>query len=269
MIVNCTFYNNTATSWRPDEEGQAIYNENPSPIITNNIFWGVKEPQILNDGFSFPQITYCNVAGSYPGEGNIDLDPLFVDPENGDFNLQYISPCIDAASNDASGIHMKDLYGEPRIINGVVDMGAYEFQGIIEGDYVKIPVFSAAASDYQDGNPPEHTLDGNLNTRWSALGDGQWIEYDLRDSTTVGYVKIAWFKGDRRRAAFDIEVSGDGANWIQAYSGQSSGTTLNLASYDFNDVTARYVRTVGHGNTENVWNSITEAEIYGKNGGSP
>jgi hypothetical protein len=132
----------------------------------------------------------------------------------------------------------------------------------IEEDYVKLPIFSAAASDYQDGHPPGDTIDGDLSTRWSASGDGQWIEYDLESTTTVGYVKIAWFKGDQRMAAFDIEVSSDGIDWSQVYSGQSNGTTLNLQSYDFNDLTARYVRIVGHGNTENDWNSITEVEIY-------
>jgi poly(beta-D-mannuronate) lyase len=33
--------------------------------------------------------------------------------------------------------------------------------------------------------------------------------------------------------------------------------------HDFPDVSARYVRIVGHGNSVNPWNSITEAEIWG------
>jgi hypothetical protein len=131
-------------------------------------------------------------------------------------------------------------------------------------DYAKLPISSAVGSDYQDEHPPEDTIDGDLSTRWSALGDGQWIEYDLGSTTNVGYVKIAWFNGDQRMATFDIEMSSDGIGWSQVYSGQSSGTTLNLDSYDFNDLTARYLRIVGHGNTENDWNSITEVEVYGR-----
>jgi hypothetical protein len=117
---------------------------------------------------------------------------------------------------------------------------------------------------YTNGNPPEDTIDGDLSTRWSAFGDGQWIEYDLGSTKNVGLVKIAWLYGDRRMAYFDIEVSTDGVDWSQVYSGQSSGTTVNLESYDFDDVTARYVRIVGHRNTRNGWNSITEVEIYGR-----
>jgi hypothetical protein len=134
----------------------------------------------------------------------------------------------------------------------------------VEGILVKLPISSVIASDYQDGHPPEDTIDADLNTRWSALGCGQWIEYDLESTTNVGLVKIAWLNGDRRMATFEIEVSSDGINWSQVYSGQSSGTTVNLESYDFNDLAARYVRIVGCGNTENDWNSITEVEIYGR-----
>ena len=67
----------------------------------------------------------------------------------------------------------------------------------VEGILVKLPISSAVASDYQDGHPPEDTIDADLNTRWSALGCGQWIEYDLESTTNVGLVKIAWLTPNR------------------------------------------------------------------------
>jgi hypothetical protein len=30
-----------------------------------------------------------------------------------------------------------------------------------------------------DGSGAANTMDGKLNTRWSAFGKGQWIQYDL------------------------------------------------------------------------------------------
>ncbi len=133
-----------------------------------------------------------------------------------------------------------------------------------DDDADKLPIASVAASGYQKGNPPQNTLDGNLGTRWSAYGDGHWIEYDLGAIAKVSYIKIAWFRGDKRKAAFDVLVSNDGSNWDQVYNGQSSGKTVELEAYDFNNVSARFVKIVGHCNTSNDWNSITEVEIYGK-----
>lgn len=126
----------------------------------------------------------------------------------------------------------------------------------------KLAVVAVTASG-DDGNVPANTLDGDLGTRWSANGDGQWIQYDLGAVKTVAYVKIAFYKGDQRVAFFDILVSTNGSSWTQVYSGQSSGTTNALQTFDFGDVAARYVRIVGHGNTQNSWHSLTEVEIYG------
>ena len=44
---------------------------------------------------------YSDVQSGWPGQGNIDADPLFVDPANGDLRLVPGSPCIDAGDNTA------------------------------------------------------------------------------------------------------------------------------------------------------------------------
>ena len=59
--------------------------------------------------------------------GNITSPPLFVDQAAGDLHLQADSPCIDAGNNtDAPG--PTDLDGNPRVVGGTVDLGAYESQ---------------------------------------------------------------------------------------------------------------------------------------------
>jgi hypothetical protein len=59
---------------------------------------------------------------------NIDKqDPLFIDEQNENFQLTLSSPCINTGSNQAPFLPSKDMDGNPRICNGIVDMGAYEF----------------------------------------------------------------------------------------------------------------------------------------------
>jgi hypothetical protein len=93
-------------------------------VLTNNIIWnnsatiGQNEIQ-LNGGA--PQITYSDVQGGWPGNGNIDLNPLMVDPNHNCFQLQPSSPCIDAGDP----ISPLDPDGT------IVDMGAFYFDQFI------------------------------------------------------------------------------------------------------------------------------------------
>jgi hypothetical protein len=91
----------------------------------------------LNDAFSpieYSNVTYSNVQDGFPGEGNIDLDPQFVDPLNCDLCLSTSSPCIDAGTTTGP---VTDILGKSRPVDvpgvgregpGAYDMGAYEFQ---------------------------------------------------------------------------------------------------------------------------------------------
>jgi hypothetical protein len=121
----------------------------------------------------------------------------------------------------------------------------------------RLAVISASASA-DDGNVPANTLDGSLLTRWSASGDGQWILFDLGSNRTIGSVKIAWYQGDARSSRFDIQTSDSGTNWSTVFTGQSSGASTSLEEYDLTDSSGQYLRVVGHGNSRDRWNSITE-----------
>ena len=108
-------------------------NSGSNPTISNSILWKDNAPEgpeigEYQNSDPDPTVSHCDIQGGYPGIGNIDTDPLFIDSDNGDFHLQNISPCIDSGTNDAPGLTLTDLEGKPRIINGIVDMGAYELR---------------------------------------------------------------------------------------------------------------------------------------------
>src|SRR5439155_439711 len=126
---------------------------------------------------------------------------------------------------------------------------------------------SAATASTSDANVPANTLDGSLATRWSGSGDGAWLQLDLGTTRPVALIKAAIYLGNARKNTFDLQVSTGGGVWTTVWSGSSSGTTTALQTYDFTDVSARYVRYLGHGATLNAggtsaWNSVTEIEVY-------
>ena len=138
-IDHCTFVNNVAT-----EVGPALYQGtggSNNPTITNSIIWGntcENDPtSVFNFRFSSALISYSCVEGGYPGEGNIDKNPKFVDHENDDFRLSDMSPCIDSGLGNASVSYGIDLDGNPRVFDdkkrpnqlfSSTDMGVYERQ---------------------------------------------------------------------------------------------------------------------------------------------
>jgi hypothetical protein len=140
------------------------------------------------------------------------------------------------------------------------------------GNYSKLIPVSVTATSSQTGYGPENTIDGDLNTRWSACGIGETIIYDLGAVKTVSHTNIAFYLASTQVALFDIEVSTDNASWTKVISGQSLTNTLGLQKFDFPDTSARYVRIVGKGNLTtdaSCWNSYTEVESYGLSNNVP
>ncbi|MHC4115847.1 MAG: right-handed parallel beta-helix repeat-containing protein [Planctomycetota bacterium] len=80
-VTNCTFTNNSAGSWSSGAIGNFF---DGSSVVTNCILWGNGPNQIDLGCF----VTYSNVQGGWDGVGNIDIDPCFVDPCDGDFHLK-------------------------------------------------------------------------------------------------------------------------------------------------------------------------------------
>jgi predicted outer membrane repeat protein len=124
-LINCTII---ASAW---DSGSAVHNfAEGGSVILNSIIRSAGTGAI-----SGPPgvVSFSNIEGGYPGLGNIDVDPGFVDGDGGDYRLTDGSPCIDAGNTDLLPKFVTtDQTGFERVRDGNrdglvgVDMGAFE-----------------------------------------------------------------------------------------------------------------------------------------------
>jgi parallel beta-helix repeat protein len=135
-IINCTIANNSLSSDQSEPPiGGGIHSFSSDILIRNSIIWyNDGAPITLVDQVSSNPVLYSCVEGGYPGQGNIDSDPMFASSSGNDYHLRSRlgryeswrwvsdsehSPCIDAG--DPS-----DPVGAEPITNGrYINMGAY------------------------------------------------------------------------------------------------------------------------------------------------
>lgn len=155
IITSCTIASNSAVS---SGGIQFIANTiNIHPIITNTILWGNDAPLDPEIGISETSgtvnltMTFCDIKGGWSGFGNININPLFLNPSSGNFRLYYSSPCVDKGTNSAPYMGSKDLDGVSRTIDGdgdgsvLVDIGCYEFKPLLVP--VDYPSIQSAIND--------------------------------------------------------------------------------------------------------------------------
>ncbi len=156
-LINCTFYGNTVSNG----SGGAIYcddsiiahggTNSSSSTLTNCIVWGNSLPQMYGSA----SVSYSDIQEGWAGEGNISVNPMFVNPSTGDYHLQSGSPCRNAGNpNFVPEPGVMDIDGEPRIMGAAVDIGVDEYTENIR------PVADAGPDQSFSATPPFVTLDG-------------------------------------------------------------------------------------------------------------
>jgi len=180
QVSNCLFWQNTVYVL-----AAAIFDTGGNSIAAVNCIMGGGGAQIRDNR----NVTYSNVevvSGTYPGTGNINADPLFVDADgpddilgtdDDDFHLQAGSACIDAGTSQntpAADMQGYDRFDDPLTDDTgagtytYYDMGPLEYRDM-DGDSVQ---------DYTDNCPDTANQD-------QADGDGDQIG-DLCDPSEVG-----------------------------------------------------------------------------------
>ena len=161
--------------------------------VINCILWG-NEKQVLSDSLSLPNISYSIVAGEsvWPGEGNLNENPLFLDADRNDLRLRADSPAVDSGTSE--DYPDTDFCGVVRPVGEAPDMGALERTELpndmdsdgVRDDVDAFPLDARYVLDADsDGLPDEWEMNffGNTDARPEEDPDGDLI------SNTEEYLK--------------------------------------------------------------------------------
>ena len=223
QIYNAVFYENSSTlgagvystyaivrlvnvTFSQNQGPNCIYNSSGTELdLINSIVWNNQIPvnkSIENAISAEVLISYSLIEDCWKETGggkvqwneeygtnegnNLDEDPLFVDSVTEELRLLAGSPAIDAGDETVAGLPSTDLLGNPRIIGGTIDMGAYE--GAV------VPIEVTIATD-----PPglEVIVAGTTYTAPYSFpsGAGTEIEIGAVSPQTVGdetYTFVEW-----------------------------------------------------------------------------
>jgi hypothetical protein len=103
---------------------------------------------------------------------------------------------------------------------------------------------------------------------WSAIGGDQWIILELKGYFSIQHIKVAFQPGQKKESYFDVLGSNDKENWEPVLTkSKSCAFSGDLQVFEFPPSKAekefRYVKLIGHGNSLDNWNYISEFRIFG------
>jgi len=241
ILTNCSFSKNSASS------GGGICNRyNSHPIFTNCIIWN-NGSEIFNLS-SNPTVTYSIVKGGYTGIGNLNQNPLFINPNNNDLRISFCSPAINAGNNsadlDGSGSGTQtivdiatDLAGNARVAKDTVDMGAYEGQPVIIGN--KAYCASDASTTLDVGNWATYNWSNGETTQTIvANAETYTVTVTLPNTSCIATAQVTItenanpnpsISGNLEYCASDNSTTLDAGTWT-SYLWSNNATTQTIAA---------------------------------------
>jgi len=170
-LYNCTVVGNRAGGDNFGYGGGTAYSTHENSIIYFNT--ANNSPNGYDGIFDYS----CTAPLPGSGTGNIAVDPLFVSLATTNLALSAGSPAIDAGNNAVVSGTI-DVNGQPRIVNNIVDVGAYEYQ--FNGGYW---LWAADIINGQTNLTDSATDDGYPNLLKYVTGSSATVPDDLASLT--------------------------------------------------------------------------------------
>lgn len=187
-----TVINNTVVGNQTDPGGGEQFGVGEYPAqstVENNIFESTDNaPAIDCAAAADAGFAYNDVIGSTPihdcgGLNNISADPKFANAVGNDFHLTAGSPVIAAGDAGVPELPTKDLDGLPRIQNGTISLGVYEYQPVTPNS----PVLTSNANPSYVGQTVTFTATLNTSSAKSPVTGS----ISFRDGAmTLGTVRV-------------------------------------------------------------------------------
>lgn len=207
--------------------------------------------------FSFPAITTKYIR--YIGHGNSS------NTYNSIFEMEFYSASNDNTDESEETIDVIDNETIDEIIddetNDLTEIDNDQSENSSETIKI-VDIAETTCSSYRNWCVAKYATDGNMGTFWTSYGDGEVLTLALSSTEKVNKVDIAFYKGNSRKANFEIQSSLDGINFTTIFDGNSSGLTDDFESFNLSATQAKYIRYVGHGNNANLYNSVKELKVF-------
>ncbi|MCP4344108.1 MAG: right-handed parallel beta-helix repeat-containing protein, partial [Desulfobacterales bacterium] len=297
-LVNCTVTNNYA-----NDVGAGLYTGSylgfpNEPTLVNCIVWGnfnqwggPQDFNVWHENHFYISYSFIGNGFTSKDEGVIQdkeytSDPMFVDPDNGDYRLQSTSPCVDTGTTSDSDVPENDIDGNTR--DSMADMGAFETQAGAETGSLTVVLeptdavtagakwqvdsgsWQSSGATVSSLSVGTHTVSFKTVSGWTAPSDKTvTVSSGQTASATGTYTEIVQQTGSLEVTLSPSGAVSAGAQWqIDSGSWQSSGATVSDLSVGTHTVSFKTVSgwtapsdktvTVSSGQTASTTGTYTE-----------
>ncbi len=194
-VINSTVAENIA---------QGLYTTGAALDVVNSIFWGNSIAQIAGAA----DVTFSDIQGGIVGTGNLNLNPLFVNPDPSalgfDVHLDPFSPLIDMGTDAYSGLPADDIDSQARPEGAGYDIGADEYVSDTDGDGIPDGIDNCTLA----ANPDQRDTDSD--------GYGNRCDGDFNNDLLTNAFDVSILKADYGKTG-DLESDLNSDNKVNAF----------------------------------------------------